>query len=83
MVQTLDWAGNPDKVYEIGPLGDRLTPRKSFSIWKEMVKQQAKPWTDADREIAEAVRAALVEVVLRHNELLPKSAARRMCASAC
>ncbi|WP_149739376.1 HWE histidine kinase domain-containing protein [Rhizobium sp. RU20A] len=70
VVETLDWAGNPDKVYEIGPLGDRLTPRRSFAIWKELVRQQAKPWTDADREIADAVRAALVEVVLRHNELL-------------
>jgi light-regulated signal transduction histidine kinase (bacteriophytochrome)/CheY-like chemotaxis protein len=69
-VQTLDWAGNPEKSYETGPLGDRLTPRKSFAIWKEMVHQQAQPWTDADREIADAIRAVLVEVVLHHNELL-------------
>jgi len=70
MVQTLDWAGNPDKSYETGPLGDRLTPRKSFAIWKEMVHRQAQPWTDSDREIADAIRAVLVEVVLHHNELL-------------
>ncbi|CAN7381812.1 GAF domain-containing protein [Rhizobium sp. LjRoot30] len=70
MVQTLNWAGNPEKSYESGPLGDRLTPRKSFAIWKELVHMQAHPWSDADRDIAEAIRSALVEIVLRHNELL-------------
>ncbi|MBW6424761.1 GAF domain-containing protein [Rhizobium sp. XQZ8] len=70
VVQTLNWAGNPEKLYETGPLGDRLTPRKSFAIWKEAVHHQAQPWTDADREIADAIRAVLVEIVLHHNELL-------------
>lgn len=68
--QTLDWAGNPDKSYETGPLGDRLTPRKSFAIWKETVRGQSEPWSEADLEIAEAARAALVEVALHHNELM-------------
>ena len=70
LVQTLDWAGNPEKSYETGPLGDRLTPRKSFAIWKETVHRQSQPWTESDREIAEAARGAAVEVVLRHNELM-------------
>ncbi|MGU3495636.1 HWE histidine kinase domain-containing protein [Xanthobacteraceae bacterium A53D] len=70
VVQTLDWAGNPDKHYQTGIHGDRLTPRKSFAIWKQTVEGQSTPWTAADREIAEAARTALVEIVLRHNELL-------------
>lgn len=70
LVQTLDWAGNPDKSYESGPLGDRLTPRKSFAIWKETVRAQSQPWTEAEREIAEEARAATVEIVLRQNELM-------------
>lgn len=69
-VQTLDWAGNPEKSYETGPLGDRLTPRKSFEIWKQTVERQSRPWTEADREIAEAARSALVDVILRHSELM-------------
>jgi light-regulated signal transduction histidine kinase (bacteriophytochrome)/CheY-like chemotaxis protein len=68
--QTLEWAGNPDKSYDTGPMGDRLTPRKSFAIWKQIVHAQSLPWTEADREIAEAARIALAEVVLRHGELL-------------
>ncbi|SEH13098.1 Bacteriophytochrome (light-regulated signal transduction histidine kinase) [Sphingopyxis sp. YR583] len=70
VVHTLDWAGNPDKTYETGPLGDRLTPRKSFAIWKETVRHESTPWTEADRKFAEAARAALVEVILQHSERL-------------
>jgi light-regulated signal transduction histidine kinase (bacteriophytochrome) len=69
-LQTLNWAGNPEKTYETGPLGDRLTPRKSFALWKETVQRQATPWRDSDLEIAEAIRSATVEIVLRHNELM-------------
>lgn len=70
VTQTLNWAGDPNKTYEIGPLGDRLTPRRSFAIWKEIVQRQSQPWLQNERDTAEAVRSALVEVVLRHNELL-------------
>jgi light-regulated signal transduction histidine kinase (bacteriophytochrome) len=70
MVQTLEWAGNPEKTYESGPLGDRLTPRKSFAIWKETVQQQSAPWTEQEREFADATRSALVGVILQHSELL-------------
>ena len=76
MVRTLDWAGNPEKSYDTGPLGDRLTPRKSFAIWKETVNGQATPWADEDREIAEATRVALVEVVLHHSELMADERAK-------
>nr|CAD6615481.1 hybrid sensor histidine kinase/response regulator [Rhizobium sp. TCK] len=70
LVQTLNWAGNPQKSYESGPLGDRLTPRKSFAIWKEAVHNRAQPWSEADREVAEVIRGVLVEIVLHHNELM-------------
>ncbi|SFV28963.1 Bacteriophytochrome (light-regulated signal transduction histidine kinase) [Devosia crocina] len=76
LVQTLDWAGNPDKTYEVGPLGDRLTPRKSFAIWKETVHHQSAPWTDQEREFAEATRAAMVGVILQHSELLADERAK-------
>lgn len=70
LVRTLNWAGNPDKLYETGPMGERLTPRRSFAIWKETVHRKAQRWTESEREIAEAIRSVLVEVVLHHNELL-------------
>ena len=76
LVQTLDWGGNPEKTYESGPLGDRLTPRKSFAIWKETVHHQSVPWTEQEREFAEAARSALVGVILQHSELLADERAK-------
>lgn len=69
-VHTLDWAGDPNKTYESGPLGDRLTPRKSFAIWKETVRGRSLPWSDADRRLAEALRISVVEVLLFNSEML-------------
>lgn len=76
LVQTLNWAGNPEKSYTTGVFGERLTPRESFAIWKQTVRCQSQPWTESDREIAEAARAAIVEVVLRHNEMMAEERAR-------
>ncbi|WP_060481016.1 HWE histidine kinase domain-containing protein [Pseudomonas sp. NBRC 111119] len=70
VVETLDWAGDPNKTYISGALGDRLTPRKSFAIWKETVHQQSLPWTEQDRQFGDAIRTAIVEVVLHNSELL-------------
>lgn len=64
----VEWAGDPDKPIEAGPLGDRLTPRKSFELWREEVRGQATPWTDADIAIADATQNYLRDVVLRHTE---------------
>jgi light-regulated signal transduction histidine kinase (bacteriophytochrome)/CheY-like chemotaxis protein len=68
--QTIQWAGDPNKDYTVGRFGDRLTPRKSFAIWTEAVEFQSLPWSEADREIGEAVRSALLEVIMRQAELL-------------
>ena len=63
-VQTLDWAGDPNKTYDSGPFGDRLTPRKSFAIWKETVRGRSHAWSASDLGFAEAVRSSVVEVLL-------------------
>jgi light-regulated signal transduction histidine kinase (bacteriophytochrome) len=68
-VRTLNRAGDPDESDATDPLG------RSVAIRKETVSRQAEPWTDADREIAEAARAAIVEV-LRHNEMMTEERSR-------
>ncbi|MFK0094697.1 HWE histidine kinase domain-containing protein [Pseudomonas sp. NPDC090592] len=70
VIETLDWAGDPNKTYDSGALGDRLTPRKSFALWKETVHQQSLPWSEQDRQFGDAIRTAIVEVVLYNSELL-------------
>ena len=71
-LQTLEWAGDPNKVYSTGPNGDRLTPRKSFAVWKETVKGQSDPWSQSDRSAANAVMHGIREVMMRHSEILSK-----------
>ncbi|MEW9856975.1 HWE histidine kinase domain-containing protein [Novosphingobium sp. M1R2S20] len=59
------WAGNPEKAIELGPNGARLTPRKSFDLWKEERRGFSRPWTADEISAAESLRVTLLEVVLR------------------
>ncbi|MPS71032.1 MAG: GAF domain-containing protein [Novosphingobium sp.] len=64
-LREVSWAGNPEKAIELGPNGARLTPRKSFEIWKEERRGQSRPWTEEETLAADALRITLLEVVLR------------------
>nr|WP_064248301.1 HWE histidine kinase domain-containing protein [Rhizobium leguminosarum]OAP93600.1 two-component system sensor histidine kinase/response regulator [Rhizobium leguminosarum] len=65
LVRTVGWAGDPHKPVEYGPNGPRLTPRKSFETWSELVRGRSLPFTEAERRVAETIRVTLIEVVLR------------------
>jgi light-regulated signal transduction histidine kinase (bacteriophytochrome)/CheY-like chemotaxis protein len=69
VTRSVNWAGAPEKVYEEGPNGPRLTPRKSFELWQETVAGQSKPWSAADIRIAESLRVTLLEVILQLSDL--------------
>jgi light-regulated signal transduction histidine kinase (bacteriophytochrome)/CheY-like chemotaxis protein len=62
------WGGNLQKEIELGPNGPRLTPRKSFEEWSELVKGRSEPFTAAQIRVAETLRVALLEVLLRLSE---------------
>jgi light-regulated signal transduction histidine kinase (bacteriophytochrome)/CheY-like chemotaxis protein len=64
-LRSVRWAGNPEKPVEYGPHGARLTPRKSFEAWSELVKGQSLPFTAAERRIAESLRTGMLEVLVR------------------
>jgi light-regulated signal transduction histidine kinase (bacteriophytochrome)/CheY-like chemotaxis protein len=67
--KTVVWAGKPAKLVQVGPLGDRLTPRKSFEAWEETMRGQSRPWTTVERSLAESMRASLLEIVFRLTDL--------------
>lgn len=67
-LRSVRWAGNPEKEIEYGPNGPRLTPRKSFESWSELVKGVALPFLPAELRVAEALRTALLEVILRMSD---------------
>ncbi|MGE0725197.1 MAG: ATP-binding protein [Alphaproteobacteria bacterium] len=64
IVRTIVWGGDPRK-----PAGDgRLTPRRSFESWRETVRLRARPWRQAEIDVAAGLRAAIVDIVLRKAE---------------
>lgn len=67
--RSVSWAGDPGKPMTIGPLGARLTPRKSFELWRETVRGQSIPWEPVDVRIAESLRVSLLEVILRLSDI--------------
>lgn len=69
-VETIDWAGEPKKILEREGEGDqlKLTPRKSFAVWREEVRGKSLAWLSeelvAARDLGEnlAVLASAHEV---------------------
>lgn len=71
VVETVTWAGDPNKAVEAGE-GGRLTPRASFAAWQETVRGRCKPWRPWEIEAAQALRVTVLEVVLRRIDQLAR-----------
>ncbi|MBE9004291.1 GAF domain-containing protein [Fortiea sp. LEGE XX443] len=66
VIYTVNWGGNPHKPVEITTNGSlRLSPRKSFELWKERVQLKSLPWKTCEVNAARELRSAIVDVVLR------------------
>jgi two-component system, chemotaxis family, sensor kinase Cph1 len=76
VVETVTWAGDPNKAIQSGPNGDRLTPRRSFAAWREQVRFQAAAWKQVEIEAANALRVVLLEVVLLRIDQIARERAR-------
>ena len=63
------WAGRPEKRVGSGPDG-RLSPRKSFESWTELVRGRSRPWTQVEIEAATLLRVSLLEIVLQRIDQL-------------
>src|SRR6202000_388390 len=75
-LRSVRWAGNPEKPVELGPNGARLTPRKSFELWSELVKGRSLPFTAAERRVAKSVRTGMMEVLVRLQDAVGAERAR-------
>ncbi|HLP88853.1 MAG TPA: ATP-binding protein [Nostocaceae cyanobacterium] len=69
VLKTVNWGGNPHKPVEINQNGEnaeiRLSPRKSFDLWKETVHLASLPWKQCEINAALELRNAIIGVVLR------------------
>lgn len=66
-IQAITWAGNPVKNAFIdssasAPGQMLLQPRRSFALWREEVKDQSLPWTDAQITMAAYLRAQIIDL---------------------
>jgi len=63
---TVTWAGDPSKpVVDNDPM--KLSPRRSFAAWSEMVRGTALPWSVAEIALARAFGAALIDIIVQVN----------------
>ncbi len=69
VIQTVDWAGNPQDGIEIEPQKQiKLTPRRSFELWKEIVQLKSLPWKLVEIETAQELRNSLMLAALESSE---------------
>lgn len=73
-VRNVDWAGDPSKTVVKGTGEDvRLSPRGSFSLWKETVRGRSAPWTAAQMDAVRRLREELVSELVRRTEIIAAS----------
>ena len=73
VVHTIDWAGNPNAKDSAGPLG-QLTPRTSFTSWRETIHGTSIPWHNGELELALEFRTALLGIALERAEQMAELA---------
>ena len=70
-MQTVTWGGDPnDKPVTTGPHGARLTPRKSFELFTESVRNRSLPWKHAEVEAVLRLRVLIMELVVSRADQL-------------
>jgi two-component system, chemotaxis family, sensor kinase Cph1 len=66
VVQTIQWGGEPNKPIEVDEEGGlRMSPRKSFELWKETVYQKSLPWKVCELNAALELRSSIIGIVLQ------------------
>ena len=72
VTQTVRWSGDPQQNSDpkIGEM--RLSPRKSFELWQEIVRNTALPWKPCELEAVADLRSVIVGVVLRQADELAR-----------
>ncbi|MDB4946990.1 MAG: multi-sensor signal transduction histidine kinase [Labilithrix sp.] len=70
-IRVVDWGGDPhDKPMTSGPHGPRLTPRASFELFRESVRNRSLPWLDVEVDAAARLRVLVMDVIVGRAEHL-------------
>jgi chemotaxis family two-component system sensor kinase Cph1 len=80
VVETVNWAGDPNKLASLADGDDRLTPRGSFALWRETVRGRSLPWHPWQTEAALDLRQAVLGHALQQSQELATVNARLSAA---
>lgn len=73
---TVNWAGNPSEALSVTQEGVvRLSPRGSFELWKELVRDHSLPWEPLEIEAAQELRHSLLIAALESSQTALREAA--------
>ncbi|MEL6456841.1 MAG: ATP-binding protein [Cyanobacteria bacterium J06621_15] len=73
VVQTVNWGGNPHKPREVLDDGTiKISPRQSFKLWQETVRQKSLDWKKCEIEATLELRSSIVGILLRKADELAK-----------
>lgn len=76
VVQTVNWGGNPQEAFSLerSERNFRLCPRKSFTLWKQIVQLTSLPWQNAEIKAALELKKVLVNIILKQADDLAELA---------
>lgn len=78
VTQTVNWGGNPHQpLLTENENSFRLSPRRSFELWKEIVQNQSSPWQQVEIDAALELRNTLMLAVLEFSQAALQEAAER------
>ena len=78
VIQTVSWAGDPNKPMQIEADGSiSLSPRRSFDLWKETVREKSLPWEQVEIEAALELKGTLMLVALDFSQQALKQESNR------
>ncbi|MES2454840.1 MAG: GAF domain-containing protein [Bacteroidota bacterium] len=61
VIRDIKWGGDPNQAINFEKNGVNYHPRNSFKLWLQTVRGQSDPWSPEELEIAELLRAFLVD----------------------
>ncbi|WP_372426458.1 bifunctional diguanylate cyclase/phosphodiesterase [Salinarimonas chemoclinalis] len=67
-LRTVSWGGDPSRPVDVDPTSGRLGPRRSFAAFVEQVAGTSGRFDEADAEVAQRLRRAVLGALLRISE---------------
>ncbi|GAA6618712.1 response regulator [Scytonema sp. NUACC26] len=78
VIHTVYWGGNPNKPVVVESNGSvSLSPRKSFELWKETVREKSLPWQQVEIDAAQELKSTLMLAVLEFSHSALEAAAKQ------